>query len=317
MKENNVKNIIDLINTNLDKLDINRVDKSITDPFLPDTIGRKREDSFISSHSLSTINSKTTNKTLESVPFNEEKDLDLPNFTSTKYKPLIWRIFHSLTYFLYTVFFMGSTICFYFNSNTYNIILTISNGFFFISIFMQWFYYKRGCIGDANYNTEVKNNIDKSFKAKLLRAEEGWKYFFALIGSSILIVGNIYSFIFSDEADMEFWNANMIGTMIISLSQILKLEKILTENKQYVVRNDVTNCLIEIFLFFGSLLFGASYYIQITYSYDLETFNLFVIILKFVGNVLILFSGIIVFHRYFLSDYEDLNASDLSNVTIY
>ena len=109
----------------------------------------------------------------------------------------------------------------------------------------------------------------------------------------------------------------MIGTMIISLSQILKLEKILTENKQYVVRNDVTNCLIEIFLFFGSLLFGASYYIQITYSYDLETFNLFVIILKFVGNVLILFSGIIVFHRYFLSDYEDLNASDLSNVTIY
>ena len=130
MKENNVKNIIDLINTNLDKLDINRVDKSITDPFLPDTIGRKREDSFISSHSLSTINSKTTNKTLESVPFNEEKDLDLPNFTSTKYKPLIWRIFHSLTYFLYTVFFMGSTICFYFNSNKYNIILTISNGFF-------------------------------------------------------------------------------------------------------------------------------------------------------------------------------------------
>lgn len=47
MKENNVKNIIDLINTNLDKLDINRVDKSITDPFLPDRIGRKRKDNFI------------------------------------------------------------------------------------------------------------------------------------------------------------------------------------------------------------------------------------------------------------------------------
>ncbi len=163
MKENNVKNIIDLINTNLDKLDINRVDKSITDPFLPDTIGRKREDSFISSHSLATINSKSTNKTLESMPLNEEKDLDLPNFTSTKYKPLIWRIFHSLT----------STIYFYFNSNKYNIILSISNRLFFISIFIQCFYYKRECLGDANYNTEVKNNIDKSFKAKLFRAEEG------------------------------------------------------------------------------------------------------------------------------------------------
>ena len=101
MKENNVKNIIDLINTNLDKLDINRVDKSITDPVLPDRIGRKRKDNFISAHSLATINSKSTNKTLESMPFNEEKDLDLLNFTSTKYKPLIWRIFNSLTYFLY------------------------------------------------------------------------------------------------------------------------------------------------------------------------------------------------------------------------
>ena len=66
---------------------------------------------------------------------------------------------------------MGSTICFYFNSNTYNIILTISNGFFFISIFMQWFYNKRGCLGNAFYNTEVKNNINKSFKAKLLIAK--------------------------------------------------------------------------------------------------------------------------------------------------
>ena len=61
---------------------------------------------------------------------------------------------------------------------------------------MQWFYYKRGCLGNAFYNTEVKNNINKSFKAKLLISEEGWKYFLALVGSSILIVGNIYSFIF-------------------------------------------------------------------------------------------------------------------------
>ena len=104
--------------------------------------------------------------------------------------------------------------------------------------------------------------------------------------------------------------------MIISLAQILKLNKILTENKQYVVVNDISNCFVEIFLFFGSLFFGASYYIQIMYNYDQETFNQFVTILKFIGNGFILLSGISLVHRYFLSDYDDLNTSDLSNITL-
>jgi hypothetical protein len=82
------------------------------------------------------------------------------------------------------------------------------------------------------------------------------------------------------------------------------------------VRNDISNCFIEIFLFFGSIFFGASYYIQIMYNFDEDSFRKFVIILKFIGNGSIIFSGFCLIHRYFLSDYDDLNISDLSNVTI-
>ena len=104
--------------------------------------------------------------------------------------------------------------------------------------------------------------------------------------------------------------------MIISLSQILKLEKILTDNRQYSVKNDLPNCFVEIFLFFGSLCFSISYLIQMVYIYDEETFRLFVVILKFIGIFFILFSDIFLIFRYFFSGYDDLNTSDTSNLTV-
>ena len=315
--KNKVREMINIINNNLDKIDLNRIDKSITNPLLQDSNIIKRNESFLSSNSFSsTLNSKSLNNTFESMPFNEEKDLDLPKFSPTKYNTLAWRLFHSITYFLYTIFLLGSTICFKLKKNNFNIAMVIGHGFLFIASFIQWFYYRRGCIGKANYNSGIKHNIDRSSKAKLLRSEEGWKYFFSLLGSGVLIYGNIYDFISSEGHESEFWNINLVGSMIISLSQILKLEKILTENKQYVVRNDISNCFIEIFLFFGSIFFGASYYIQIMYNFDEDSFRKFVIILKFIGNGSIFFSGLCLIHRYFLSDYDDLNISDLSNVTI-
>lgn len=317
MKESKVKEMINLINNNLDKIDLNRIDKSITNPLLQDNYIVKRNESFLSSNSYSTINSKSLNNTFESMPFNEEKDLDLPNFSPTKYNSFAWRLLHSITYFLYTVFLLGSTFCFKLKKTKFtNISMITAHGFLFISSFIQWFYYRRGCIGKSNYNSGIKNNIDRTSKAKLLRSEEGWKYFFSLIGSGVLIYGNIYDFISSEGHESEFWNINLVGVMIISLSQILKLEKILTDNKQYAVRNDISNCFIEIFLFLGSLFFGASYYIQIMYNFDEDSFFNFICILKFIGSGSIVFSGICLIHRYFLSDYDDLNTSDLSNVTI-
>ena len=314
MKENKVKNMINLLNKNIEKIDIKRIDKSVTNPLIKDNESRKREESFISSHSLSSINS-SINNTFESMPFNEEKDLDLPNFSSTKYNTFGWRIIHTVFYFLYSIFLFLGTILLIIESNKHNIIMLISHILFFISSFLQWFYYKRGCIGKANYNSGIKHNIDRSSKAKLLRSEEGWKYFFSLMACFLFIFSNIYKCIY-DEKDMEFWNINLVGSMIISLSQILKIEKILTENKQYAVKNDLSNCIIEIFLFFGSLFFGVSYYIQIMYNYDENSFNKFVNLLKIIGNFFIFFSGLTLIHRYFFSDYDDLNTSDLSNITI-
>ena len=36
-------------------------------------------------------------------------------------------------------------------------------------------------------------------------------------------------------ANPEYWNINLIGCMTISLSQIMKIEKILIENKNYII----------------------------------------------------------------------------------
>ena len=104
--------------------------------------------------------------------------------------------------------------------------------------------------------------------------------------------------------------------MIISLSQILKIEKILTENNQYKVINDLPNSFVEIFLFFGSLLFSISYLIQMVYYYNIDNFRLFNNVLQSLGTVFILVSVISLIYRYFLSGYDDLNTSQISNLTI-
>ena len=322
-KNTNFQQKIAFFNNKSSVLDINRVSKSITQPFIHENTDtnvnmRKREDSFASYNSLSTIKSYNTNQTIESVPFKNEKDLDLPNFTATKYNSFQWKFFHILIYFLFGIFSLVSTFFFLMDSpKAHLILLLISHILLFLYILMLWIHFRRGCIGSSNLNSAIKDNIDKSCKARILRTEEGLKYFFSLVGALILVYGDIHYKVLDRKEDADFWNINLIGWIIISLIQILKFEKILTETKQYVVRNDITNCLSEIFLFFGSLLFSTSFYIQVMYNHDVERFKILLIIIKFIASGLVIISSIAVFHRYFLSDYEDLNASDLSYVTIY
>ena len=274
-----------------------------------------------------TVRSNKTAKTFQSKPFNKELDLDIPNFSPTKYAPNKWKFAHSLFYFFYSSFLIASNIIYLFpkNYNSYNIVLLISHSCYFISSFLEWFYFKRGCIGYANLNSKIKDNIDYSIKARILRSEQGWKYFFSFFASIILIYGNIY-YILSVKSndnnkkgvipDVEFCNINLIGVMIISLAQILKLEKILMETKLYIVKNDLSNCLIEIFFFFASLCFGTLYFYSILYNYDDERFKNFYMILRIIGCALTFLSSISLINRYYMSDYDDLNTSDLSNVTL-
>ena len=328
-RDSNMQNIMERINKDLEVIKMYKSDKTDNN-ILDDEFnfnGREKNISFSSLNS--DLNSRKSNisqsqLTYVSEPFNEEKDLDLPNFSPTKYNSFRWRLTHSSTYLLYNIFLFVSSIVFCISKNEneflYIILLLIAHVFYLMSASQQWFYYKRGCFSYANYNSKVKANIDKTFKAKVLRAEEGFKYFFSLCASGILIYGNIYYFTLGKQKlEPEFWNINLVGTMIICLSQILKLEKILTDSKKFSILKDLSLALIEIFMFFGSLCFGSFYLIQMLY-YNMDKyknfFNILFPTLYFTGSSSILLSGVCLIYRYFWSGYEDLNASELSNISI-
>ena len=315
---------------NLEKLDISNDDNEINTKdkkliFQPETdeYNIKQTGTFSSYLSdTSTVKSDRSAKTYQSKPFNKELDFDIPDFTPTKYGPGLWKISHCISYFLFTITFIGSNISLLVSKSydSYNIILLVSHAFYCISSSLEWWYFKRGCIGYANLNSRVKDNIDKSFKARILRSEQGWKYFFSFCAAIILVYGNCYYIMYINGKksipDPEYWNINLIGAMVISLAQILKLEKILMETKQYVIKNDLSNCLIEIFLFFASLAFGTIYFYRLLYNYDNQNFTTFYIALRISGSIMIFFSSFFLINRYYMHDYEDLNASDLSNVTL-
>ena len=306
------ENLIEEINNNIDIIDINRSFTENNNKINKPEIERQRFESYSSFKSNSSAGS---NRTLDSMPFKEELDLDLPNFSPTKYNSDIWKIINCILYSIFSLGLLVYTVFFLLKKDSIYTKLACDISFFFYNL-MNWLHYKRGCIGYSNLNSRLKTNVDKSFKAKFLRSEYGMKYFYPIIACFILIYSDIYFLLISQEQNPDFWNINLAGLMIISLSQILKLEKILTDNRQYSVKNDLPNCFVEIFLFFGSLCFSISYLIQMVYIYDEETFRLFIIILKFIGIFFILFSDIFLIFRFFFSGYDDLNTSDTSNLTV-
>ena len=306
------ENLIEEINNNIDIIDINRSFTENNNKINKPENERQRFESYSSFKSNSSAGS---NRTLDSMPFKEELDLDLRNFSPTKYNSDIWKIINCILYSIFSLGLLVYTVFFLLRKDSIYTKLACDISFFFYNL-MNWLHYKRGCIGYSNLNSRLKTNVDKSFKAKFLRSEYGMKYFYPIIACFILIYSDIYFLLISQEQNPDFWNINLAGLMIISLSQILKLEKILTDNRQYSVKNDLPNCFVEIFLFFGSLCFSISYLIQMVYIYDEETFRLFVVILKFIGIFFILFSDIFLIFRFFFSGYDDLNTSDTSNLTV-
>ena len=294
---------------------------------------KKRTETYSSINTdLSTIKSNKSNQssnTVLSKPFNKELDLDLPEFSPTKYASPNWKIPHSVFYFLFSGALFGANISFISTENyyTYNIISLVGHCCYFISSFLEWFYFRRGCIGAANLNSKVKDNIDYSLRARILRSEQGWKYFFSIVASIVLICGNIHYFNYNNKnneneikkgifPDDNFWNINLVGSMIISLAQILKIEKILVQTRQYMIQNDLANCFIEIFFYFSSLSFGTLNYFNLLYDYDYEKYKTFYQIIRMGGSILTVLSSICLINRYYLSSYDDLNTSDLSNITI-
>ena len=267
--------------------------------------------------------SKQSVQTYQSLPFKEDKpDLDLPYFSPTKYETGYWKIFHSLSFFLFSSILAAST-WFYFKEirNIYHISLTIANTFYVISTFMEWTHFRRGCIGYSNLNSKLKKNIDNSFRARILRSEFGIKYFISFIAAMMLISGNINYFIKNgtddkktvnpNNIDNNFIDFNLFGMLTLSLSQIMKLEKMLIENKTNSVKSDFSKSLVEILLFFGSLFYGSSYMIQKFYlNTEDSPLDDFFLIIRAIGNVLFFSSSLILQYRYYLSNYNDLNIDE-------
>lgn len=317
-KINNDKKQIDEVVPQNTKEDENENEEQNDEQILSNT----REDITFSQMNESAM-SRESVQTYQSLPFKEDKlDLDLPYFSPTKYETVYWKIFHSLSFFLFTAILITST-WFYFKKirNIYHISLTISNTCFLISTFMEWTHFKRGCIGYSNLNSKLKQNIDKTFKARVLRSEFGITYFISFMASLMLISGNIYYFILNgleikktaniNNIDSNFINFNLFGMLTLSLSQIMKLEKMLTENKTNSVKSDFSKSLVEILLFFGSLLFGASYMIQMFYvNMDESPLDIFYLLIRAAGNLILFSSSLVLQYRYYLSSYNDLNGDE-------
>jgi len=254
-------------------------------------------------------------------------DIDLPNFTPTKYLSIFWKSCHCSLYFVFALFYFISEIINIKKKNNldehkiYNIFHFIGSFFYFLSSFLEWCNFRRGCIGYSNLNSKLKKNIDYSLKAKILRSETGIKYFLNIIASLIFLISNILS-LKNIEKFPNFLNINiyLCGFFILIIAENYKIEQILIKTKQYNVQNDLSNFFIELFnLIFGILFsFGFILYILFYLSNTEIILNNLRICqyFWFSGSISLVLSLICLIYRYFLSGYDDLNISSMTYATI-
>lgn len=257
--------------------------------------------------------SHETFKTYKSTAFHYDNlDLDIPNFSPPKYKTTNWKLMHSCNCLLFAIFFGIATGFIYtIDSNTYYTLSLISHLFLFLSTFVEWTYFKRGCIGESNLNSKLKSNIDQSWKAKVLRGEYGITYFLSFMASVIFLLGDIIHYfpeqlnLTNYDAKINFVYFNIFGMMTLGLSQIFKLDKILNlENKISYVKTDFSKLLFEALFFFASLLDGGDCIIQL-FNLNIKKSPLFILhlIIKVVASILFVLSNFILQFNYFFSEY--------------
>ena len=230
--------------------------------------------------------SNATFKTYKSIPFQYDNlDLDIPNFSPTRYKKTNWKMTHSCSCFLFATFY------------------GISTGF----INMEG----SNTIGESNLNSKLKQNVDQSLKAKILRSEYGIKYFISFMAAIILLIGDFIHYysnelnLFPDEVNIILVYFNLFGMMTLALAQILKIDKLLNlDHKISYVKNDFSKSLFEIIFFFASLLEGGTFMIQLFNIHLKEsTFYVLHLIFKIFDGLLFFSSAIFLQFNYFFSDY--------------
>ena len=155
--------------------------------------------------------------------------------------------------------------------------------------------------------------------SKMKRSEIGVKYFSNVIVSMILLISYSLKIIFKDKDLYKqlFPIFVLLGMSLLVITEILKIEKTLTNTKQYRVKNDISNSMVEITNFIGALLYFTGNLIVISYkNNEKDKIIFFVFVINLIGTVFFVVSSFILFYRYFLSGFDDLNVSESSFMTI-
>lgn len=252
-------------------------------------------------------------------------DIDLPNFQSTKYNPFLWRLAHGTTYFLFSIGFLANSVMKFQKESKEPIKELISqiasitgSCMYFISSFMEWYHFRRGCCGKANLNSNLKTNIDKSCKAALYRSEAGIKYFASVLASLIMIGASLMIFIKSEDETIKKANILfLIAVSIMFIAQIGKIQRILKKTKQYTFRKDKSNLTVEVLLMISALIYIVYYSFVIRFGNDsfIIKYNIHNYI-NLAGTFMLFFSAISVQYRYYISGFQDLNMSNVSVFTV-
>ena len=147
--------------------------------------------------------------------------------------------------------------------------------------------------------------------SKVKRSEIGVKYFSNVIVSMILLISYTLKIIFKKDKDFHkqlFPLFVLLGMILLVITEIFKIEKTLTNTKQYRVKNDISNSMVEITNFIGALLYFTGNLIVISYkNNEKDKIIFFVSVINLIGTVFFVVSSFILFYRYFLSGFDDLN----------
>ena len=142
------------------------------------------------------------------------------------------------------------------------------------------------------------------------RSEIGIKYFLNIIITLFLITVGIFKKIQKFQFLHEIIIMSAMALLIIS--QLFKIERALTNTKQYNVKNDLSNSIVEILNFTGAMIFFTCYLLVLLKEYSINDLNIILI----VGASFFVLSSFVLYYRYFLSGFDDLNISNNSFMTI-
>ncbi len=267
---------------------------------------------------------------MENFSINDKQDLDydLPNFTSTKYNSTSWKLCHGTTYFLFSFGYLTSSVLIFtqgkalddttiFASEIANV---FGSAMYFISSTIEWFHYRRGCIGLSNLNSNIKTNIDKSCKAAFHRSEVGIKYFLSMLSSMIMIAASVVVIANRNNKLAKGYSniLYLLAMMILSFSQIGKVERIMMKTKQYTYTKDKSNLVVEMLGMYGGFVLSIYYLIQI---FAMNPNDLLIItslngVFNIIGCILFFMSALSMQYRYYITGYSDLNQGDMSVFSI-